>query len=120
VAYDWRSKKIRVGGFRIEVSVRRLLRELIEHVYRLVARGELAAARVVRWRSTRRELAGLSFLRVMAAQLIVAKVKNEYLRGVLVRVDDAVLAAVRDPIGDGRFAQGRERRWSARARKARR
>ena len=41
-------------------------------------------------------LAGLSWLSVKAAQLISAKVKNEYLRGVLVRMDDAVLAAVRE------------------------
>ncbi len=41
-------------------------------------------------------LAGLSWLSVKAAQLITAKVKNEYLKGVLVRLDDAVLAAVRE------------------------
>jgi hypothetical protein len=41
-------------------------------------------------------LAGLSWLSVKAAQLISAKVRNEYLRGVLVRLDDAVLAAVRE------------------------
>ena len=41
-------------------------------------------------------VAGLSWLSVKAAQLISAKVKNEYLRGVLVRIDDAVLVAVRE------------------------
>lgn len=41
-------------------------------------------------------LAGLSWLSVKAAQLITAKVKNEYLRGVLVRLDDAVFAGVRE------------------------
>lgn len=41
-------------------------------------------------------LAGLSWLSVKAAQLISAKVKNEYLKGVLVRLDDAVLVAVRE------------------------
>ena len=41
-------------------------------------------------------LAGLSWLSVKAAQLITAKVKNEYLRGVLVRLDDAVLNGVRE------------------------
>lgn len=41
-------------------------------------------------------LAGLSWLSVKAAQLISANVKNEYLRGVLVRLDDAVVAAVRE------------------------
>jgi hypothetical protein len=41
-------------------------------------------------------LAGLSWLSVKAAQLITAKVKNEYLKGVLVRLDDAVFAAVRE------------------------
>ncbi len=41
-------------------------------------------------------LAGLSWLSVKAAQLISAKVKNEYLKGVMVRLDDAVFAAVRE------------------------
>ncbi len=41
-------------------------------------------------------LAGLSWLSVKAAQLISAKVKTEYLKGVLVRLDDAVFAAVRE------------------------
>jgi hypothetical protein len=41
-------------------------------------------------------LAALTWLAAKVAQLIHAKVKNEYLRGVLVRLDDAVLAAVRE------------------------
>ncbi len=41
-------------------------------------------------------LAVLSWLSVKAAQLITAKVKNEYLRGILVRLDDAVMNAVRE------------------------
>jgi hypothetical protein len=41
-------------------------------------------------------LAALTWLAAKAAQFIHAKVKNEYLRGVLVRLDDAVLAAVRE------------------------
>lgn len=41
-------------------------------------------------------LAALTWLAAKVAQLISAKVKNEYLRGVLVRLDDAVLAAVRE------------------------
>jgi hypothetical protein len=41
-------------------------------------------------------IAGLSWLALKATQLITAKVKNEYLRGVLVRLDDAVLVAVRE------------------------
>jgi hypothetical protein len=41
-------------------------------------------------------LAGLSWLSLKATQLISAKVKNEYLKGVLLRLDDAVLAAVRE------------------------
>jgi hypothetical protein len=41
-------------------------------------------------------LAILAWLSTKLAQLIGAKVKNEYLRGVLARLDDAVFAAVRD------------------------
>jgi hypothetical protein len=41
-------------------------------------------------------LAALAWLASKAAALITAKVQNEYLRGVLVRVDDAVYAAVRE------------------------
>lgn len=41
-------------------------------------------------------LAALTWLAAKVAQLINAKVKNEYLRGTLVRLDDAVLAAVRE------------------------
>jgi hypothetical protein len=41
-------------------------------------------------------LAALTWLAAKVAQLIHAKVRNEYLRGVLVRLDDAVLAAVRE------------------------
>ena len=39
-------------------------------------------------------LAALTWVAAKIAQYIQAKVKNEYLRGVLVRLDDAVLAAV--------------------------
>jgi hypothetical protein len=41
-------------------------------------------------------LAALTWVAAKAAQYIQAKVKNEYLRGVLVRLDDAVLGAVRE------------------------
>jgi len=41
-------------------------------------------------------LAALTWVAAKVAQLINAKVKNEYLRGTLVRLDDAVLAAVRE------------------------
>lgn len=41
-------------------------------------------------------LAALTWVAAKIAQYIQAKVKNEYLRGVLVRLDDAVLAAVRE------------------------
>ena len=41
-------------------------------------------------------LAGLSWLSVKAAQLISAKVANERLRGVLLRIDDAIVAVVRE------------------------
>lgn len=41
-------------------------------------------------------LLGLTWLSARAAQLIAAKVKNEYLKGVLVRLDDAVVSAVRE------------------------
>ncbi len=41
-------------------------------------------------------LAALTWVAAKAAQYIAAKVKNEYVRGVLVRLDDAVLAAVRE------------------------
>jgi len=41
-------------------------------------------------------LAALTWVAAKVAQYIQAKVKNEYLRGVLVRLDDAVLAAVRE------------------------
>jgi len=41
-------------------------------------------------------LAGLSWLSVKAAQLISVKVKNEQLKAVLLRLDDVVLAAVRE------------------------
>jgi len=41
-------------------------------------------------------LAGLSWLSVKAAQLISAKVANERLRGILLRIDDAVVAIVRE------------------------
>jgi hypothetical protein len=38
----------------------------------------------------------LSWLATKLAQLVQARVKNEYLRGVLVRLDDAVLTVVRE------------------------
>jgi len=41
-------------------------------------------------------LAGLSWLSVKAAQLISVKVKNEQLKAVLLRLDDVILAAVRE------------------------
>ena len=41
-------------------------------------------------------LAALTWVAAKVAQYIQAKVKNEYLRGVLVRLDDAVLAVVRE------------------------
>lgn len=41
-------------------------------------------------------LAALTWAAAQAAQLITAKVRGEYLRGVLLRLDDAVLAAVRE------------------------
>jgi hypothetical protein len=41
-------------------------------------------------------LAALTWAAAKLAQYIQAKVKSEYLRGVLVRLDDAVLAAVRE------------------------
>lgn len=41
-------------------------------------------------------IAALTWVAAKVAQLITAKVKNEYLRGVLVRLDDAVLSAVRE------------------------
>jgi hypothetical protein len=41
-------------------------------------------------------LAALTWVAAKAAQYIAAKVKNEYVRGVLVRLDDAVVAAVRE------------------------
>lgn len=41
-------------------------------------------------------LAALTWVAAKVAQFINAKVKNEYLRGALVRLDDAVLAAVRE------------------------
>ncbi len=41
-------------------------------------------------------LAALTWAAAKAAQLIAAKVKNEYLRGALTRLDDAVLNAVRE------------------------
>ena len=41
-------------------------------------------------------LAALTWVAAKAAQYIQAKVKNEYLRGVLVRLDDAVLTVVRE------------------------
>lgn len=41
-------------------------------------------------------LTALAWLAAKGAQLISAKVQNEYLRGVLVRLDDAVFAAVRE------------------------
>ena len=39
-------------------------------------------------------IAALSYLSMKAAQLLQAKVKNEYLRGVLTRLDDALYTAV--------------------------
>ncbi len=41
-------------------------------------------------------LAALTWMAAKVAQLINARVKNEYLRGVLVRLDDTVLAVVRE------------------------
>jgi hypothetical protein len=41
-------------------------------------------------------LAALTWTAARGAQLITAMVKNEYLRGVLVRVDTAILAVVRE------------------------
>ena len=41
-------------------------------------------------------LAALTWVAAKAAQLIHAKVRGEYLRGVLLRLDDAVLAATRE------------------------
>ena len=41
-------------------------------------------------------LAALTWAAAKLAQLIRAKVQNEYLKGVLVRVDDAVFTAVKD------------------------
>lgn len=41
-------------------------------------------------------VAGLTWLSAKLAQLIKAKVKNEYLRGVLVRLDEAVFTAVKE------------------------
>ncbi len=41
-------------------------------------------------------LAGLTLLSGWAAKLIAAKVRMEYLRGVLIRLDDAVLSAVKE------------------------
>lgn len=41
-------------------------------------------------------LAGLTWLVARAAALIRARVQNEFLRGVLVRLDDAVFTAVKD------------------------
>jgi len=41
-------------------------------------------------------LAALTWLAAKVAQFIHAKVKNEYLRGALARLDDAVLVAVRE------------------------
>lgn len=41
-------------------------------------------------------LAALTWAAAKLAQLIRAKVKNEYLKGVLVRLDDAVFTAVKD------------------------
>src|SRR5690606_8548412 len=40
-------------------------------------------------------VAGLTFLSAWLARLITAKVKGEYLRGVLVRLDEAVFTAVK-------------------------
>ena len=41
-------------------------------------------------------LAALTWVAAKAAQYIAARVKNEYVRGALVRLDDAVLAVVRE------------------------
>jgi len=41
-------------------------------------------------------LAALTWAAAKLAQLIRAKVQNEYLKGVLVRIDDAVFTAVKD------------------------
>jgi len=41
-------------------------------------------------------LTALAWLAAKGAQLISAKVQNEYLRGVLVRLDDAVFVAIRE------------------------
>lgn len=41
-------------------------------------------------------LAALTWASVKLAELVRAKVKNEYLKGVLVRLDDAVFTAVKD------------------------
>lgn len=41
-------------------------------------------------------LAGLTWLAARVAALIQARVKNEHLRGVLVRLEDAVFTAVKD------------------------
>ncbi len=41
-------------------------------------------------------LAALTWVAAKLAQLVRAKVKNEYLRGVLVRLDDVVFTAVKD------------------------
>jgi hypothetical protein len=41
-------------------------------------------------------LAALTWVAARAAQLIHAKVRGEYLRGVLLRLDDAVMAATRE------------------------
>lgn len=41
-------------------------------------------------------LAALTWASAKAAQLITAKVKNEYLKGALIRLDDAVTAAVKE------------------------
>ena len=41
-------------------------------------------------------LAAMTWVAAKLAQLINARVKNEYLRGVLVRLDDAVLSVVRE------------------------
>ena len=41
-------------------------------------------------------LAALTWAAAKLAQLIRAKVQNEYLKGVLVRLDDAVFTAVKD------------------------
>ncbi len=41
-------------------------------------------------------LAALSWLSIRAAQLITAKVRNEYLQGMLLRLDDAIFVAIRE------------------------